>query len=579
MSGGSHITGQKSLRLRPLCLLLTRRLEAKSALLNQNWIHAQLYVGLGHPHDHDPPLTTFFTEVDEDQKLMDMLYPDFTPADLLDLCCLDSTRKDLLSDVTAWFDDISEPNVLWLSGAPGTGKTAIAWSLLAEIEKQQRSAGDFFFRLYQHAPYQLWRTMAYKMAKFHPAIKHEVYKAVTREEGVLLDDVQWTFDNLVAAPLKALDARLSNRGPILLIDGIEQCSQWPSNWQTAIDTLPQWLSLPRHCKLIVISRPQSEIEKAFEGKDIKRVELSTGDDVYAGSITENDVRTYLYHRFAEMRRQDKSISEYWPDGEAISKLVDHTRGLFKWAAIAVDDIQASGARENQLETIIEDGTTTTLKYFDAYLLEIMTIFDVKPIETFRATMGTIALSKQPLTMDDLEYFLHYRFPTSSGGTLEATCYRLLPIISIEGEKKTIKIRHKAYKDFLTDSKRCTRSDFLVDRSKAHRKMAMSCLKIMQQELKFNICGLKSSYLLNYEVVDNDMIEKSISSLLAYACQHWADHLRGIASTEKRDAEIVNLLRTFLNSHLLFWLEVLSLLSKSNIASRSLFVAADWLEVC
>jgi hypothetical protein len=515
-------------------------------------------------------------EVDEDQRLMDLLYPDFTPTELLDLCCLDSTRKELLSDITAWFDDIGEPNVLWLSGAPGTGKTAISWSLLAELEKQQRSAGEFFFR--QHAPHQLWRTMAYKMAKFHPAIKHEVYKAVTREEGVLLDDVQWTFDNLVAAPLKALDARLLSRGPVLLIDGIEQCSQWYSSWQTAVDTLPQWLSLPRHCKLIITSRPQSEIEKAFEGRDIKRMELSTGDDVYTGSITENDVRTYLYYRFAEMRRQDKSISEYWPDGEAISKLADHTRGFFKWAAIAVDDIQASGARENQLKTIIEDGTTTTLDSFDQYLLDIMSMFEVKPLETFRATMGTIALSKQPLTIGDLEHFLQYRFPTSSGGSLETTCYRLLPIISIEGENKAIKIRHKAYKDYLTDPKRCTRSDFLIDRSKTHRKMTMSCLKIMQQELKFNICGFKSSYLMNYEVVDNDLIEKCIPSFLAYACQHWADHLHGIASTEKRDPEIVNLLRTFLNSNLLYWLEALSLLSKSNIASKSLFVAAEWLEV-
>jgi hypothetical protein len=516
-------------------------------------------------------------KVDEDQRLVDLLYPDFTPADLLNLCCLDSTRRELLSNITAWFDDVSEPNVLWLSGAPGTGKTAIAWSLLAELEKQQRSAGDFFFRPGQHAPYQLWCTMAYKMAKFHPAIKNEVYKVATRDD-VHIMDVQWTFENLIAAPLKALDARLLSRGPIVLIDGLEQCQQWytgVSSWQTAVDTLPQWLSLPRHCKLIITSRPESEIEKAFEGKDIKRMELST-DDV--DSNTENDVRTYLYHRFAEMRRQDKSISENWPDGDAISKLVDHTRGFFKWAALAVDDIQASLGKENQLKTIVEDGTMTTLEDFDQYLQGVINM--AYPSSAFRSTMGTIALSMQPLTMGDLDHFLKNRFPSTSEGSLEATCYKLLPIISIEGENKAIKIRHKAYKDYLTDPKRCTYSGYLIDRSKAHRKMTLSCLKIMQQELKFNICGLKSSYRMNSDVEDKDaLIEKCIPSFLAYACQHWADHLRGIASTEKRDTEIVYLLRDFLNLHLLHWLEVLSLLSKSNIASKSLCIAAEWLEVC
>src|SRR5260370_31350567 len=98
---------------------------------------------------------------------------------------------------------------------------------------------------------------------------------------------------------------------------------------------------------------------------------------------------------------------------------------------------------------------------------------------------------------------------------------------------------------------------------------------MQQELKFNICGLKSSYRTNNRVEDKDaLIEKCIPSYLAYACQYWADHLRGITAIEKRATEIVNLLRHFLNSHLLYWLEVLSLLSISHVAPKSLLVAAE-----
>jgi hypothetical protein len=152
---------------------------------------------------------------------------------------------------------------------------------------------------------------------------------------------------------------------------------------------------------------------------------------------------------------------------------------------------------------------------------------------------------------------------------------------MEGENKAIKIRHKAYKDYLIDSKRCELhgAAFFIDRSKAHRKMTISCLRIMQQGLKFNICGLKSSYKMNYLVEDiSALVDRCIPSYLAYACQYWADHLRGIASSEKRDADIVNLLRNFLNFHLLYWLEALSLLSKSHIASKSLLIAAEWLEV-
>jgi hypothetical protein len=454
--------------------------------------------------------------------------------------------------------------------------------LIAELERQQRSAGEFFFRQNQHSPNQLWCTLAFKMAKFHPAIKNEVYKALMREEIFPLDSVQITFEKLVAGPLKTLAARLSSRSPVFLIDGLEQCGQGDASWQTVLDILPQWLTLPRHCKLIITSRPQYDIIKAFEGKDIKRMELLTGDDV--DYYTNDDVYTYLYHRFAEIRTQDKSISEYWPDFNAVSKLVNHTSGFFKWATVAANAIQDAGDKEKCLTAIIEGATTTTFDHFDEYLEETLrAAFKNYPSDAFRATMGTIALSKQPLTMADLELFLQYRFSSSSAVSLEDMCSRLLPIISIEGENKVIKVRHNAYKDYLIDSKRCIRYDdaFFIDRSKAHRKMTISCLKIMQQGLKFNICGLKSSHKLNGEVEDKDvLVEKCIPSYLAYACQYWVDHLRGIASTEKdrRDADIVNLLRNFLNFHFLYWLEVLSLLSRSDIASKSLLIAAEWLEV-
>ncbi|KAH9967795.1 hypothetical protein BJV74DRAFT_868775 [Russula compacta] len=490
---------------------------------------------------------THMVTLDEDRKLLDSLNPYFTSIDLMNLCCLDQTRQNVLSSISSWFDNTDKPNVLWLCGAPGTGKTAIAWSLIAELEKQQRSAGEFFFLPNQHSPYQLWSTMAYKMAKFYPTFQSEVYKALTREEDVALDDVQMTFETLIAGPLEALDARLSSLRPIFLIDGLEQCSQVGSSWQSVLDTFLKWLSLPRHCKLIITSRPQYDIARTFENCNVERVELLMGDDV----DTDHDVRTYLYNRFAEMKKQEESFPENWPDDDAISQLARHTGGFFQWAAVA-------------------------------YLKDILEMALEKDLsDAFRATMGAIAFSKQPLTMVDLEHFLENRFPSSSGVSLEDMCHKLAPIISIQDESRTIEIRHKAYKDYLIDPKRCRLHDnvsFVVDQPKAHKEMTITCLKIMQQGLKFNICGLKSSYRMNNDIEDKEaLVENCIPSYLAYACQYWSDHLHGIASTEKRDTEIVNLLRNFLNLYLLYWLEALSLLSKSPIAFKSLLVMAEWLE--
>jgi hypothetical protein len=528
-------------------------------------------------------------------RLRRALHPEPMPANSLGLACLGRTRIDLLSDITAWLDDKLAPNILWLCGAPGTGKTTISWSLIEALKRQQRCASFFFFRQRKHTPSKLWRTLAFEMAKFHPAIESEIHSVMTNRTNDKLDlnDVEAIFSKLVSGPLQKTNSLLSGRDPVFLIDALDQCKLSQDNsWDMLLKTILQWSSLPRHCKLIITSRPQSDIAKAFKGDEIKRVELITGDSV--DNSTMQDVRAYLNYRFAEMRRQDKSISDRWPNSDAISKLVDHTKGSFKWAAVAADSIQAARDKEKQLTAVIEGGTTTKLDDFDRYLEEVVkmafegssfdspdtyegSFSDAKGLssDVFLETMGAIALSKQPLTMVDLKYFLQDHFASASGVSVEDVCYRLLSIISIEGE---IKIRHNAYKHYLIDSKRCTLFDDSFH-ANAHRKMTILCLKIMQKELKFNVCGVKSSYRMNNQVEDKDsLIKKCIPSYLSYACQYWADHLHGITAVEQRDSEIVYLLRHFLNNQLLYWLEVLSVLSKSHVAPKSLLMAAEWLEV-
>jgi len=165
----------------------------------------------------------------------------------------------------------------------------------------------------------------------------------------------------------------------------------------------------------------------------------------------------------------------------------------------------------------------------------------------------------------------------------SACSSLITIVQDRGSR-LVQFSHLSVKEFLTSNHLAastveTLRYHHIALEPAHMMMTISCLKIMQQGLKFNICGLKSSYKMNYQVEDIfALVDRCIPSYLAYACQYWANHLRGIASGEKRDTDIVNLLRNFLNFHLLYWLEALSLLSRSHIASKSLLIAAEWLEV-
>ncbi len=105
------------------------------------------------------------------------------------------------------------------------------------------------------------------------------------------------------------------------------------------------------------------------------------------------------------------------------------------------------------------------------------------------------------------------------------------------------------------------------------QLAHSCLGLLLNDLKFNICNLESSYLANKDVKDlNSRVDRYISPALLYACRFWDDHFEHI------DFETVlfGKLRTFFEKKFLFWLEALSLTSDLRLALRAISTLNVWL---
>jgi len=106
-------------------------------------------------------------------------------------------------------------------------------------------------------------------------------------------------------------------------------------------------------------------------------------------------------------------------------------------------------------------------------------------------------------------------------------------------------------------------------------LAHSCLGLLLDGLKFNICGLESSYLTNKDVDDlNSRIFKNISPALLYACRFWGNHLEHIGFDTSPG--LFGKLRTFFEKKFLFWLEALSLTSDVRLASQAVSALNVWL---
>jgi hypothetical protein len=71
---------------------------------------------------------------------------------------LSGTREGVINEIKSWLKDDNQPNILWIRGSPGAGKTTISSSIAAK----HRCARFFFQRdvASLRDPGFVWRTIA-----------------------------------------------------------------------------------------------------------------------------------------------------------------------------------------------------------------------------------------------------------------------------------------------------------------------------------------------------------------------------------------------------------------------------------
>jgi hypothetical protein len=128
----------------------------------------------------------------------------------------------------------------------------------------------------------------------------------------------------------------------------------------------------------------------------------------------------------------------------------------------------------------------------------------------------------------------------------------------DGPEDPIHTFHKSFPDFLTDHKRCKDNRFYVEPTIHHAQILLSCLNLMKERLKRNICNL-DDYAVLSNVKDLSIRQKDhIGGTLEYACQFWTEHLLGIPSTSPCVEEVQRAIDQFFTTNLLHWIEVLAL---------------------
>jgi hypothetical protein len=482
--------------------------------------------------------------------------------------CLDGTRLDVIKFIIDWIADESsdQKRVLWLNGLAGSGKSTLSTTIALTMRDLHLLGAFFFFDRdipERNAP-TLIRTLAYQLAVFDVGIGAEISRIAESIPRITEMPLDFQFTNLLSAQaLKS--AEWSGRPVVLVIDGLDECGS-ETDRKVLMQALSKGFSdLPSFMRVIVVSRPESDIEDT----------LSSHEAVHPYSLdidsaaTQEDISEFLRHRFSDIRRmmRHSRLGADWPGDDKIRYLTNSAGGLFVWASTACLYIQSykPDERLNELMTqqskVDSSGPFVQLDRLYKTGLQSAGLWDNHSFRTDCCNIfGAILCARIPLSHSMIDSLLAL---SRSGSSLESIS-RLGCVLRIS-ETEGIRTLHPSFHDYL--SRRCSGEPWSIDLELHNEILARHCIQFLDSTLRENICGLTLPH-----PVQNERPSEAVS----YACKFWVEHICLI--THAAD-DIGDLIYEFLGRHLLHWMEALAVLKSHGNTIRSLQNLLDWLRVC
>ena len=509
--------------------------------------------------------------VELDVKIREIPYgfnSQFSP----DKGCLTGTRVAFLEFIINWVNNPASERGLVLFGQAGTGKSSIAHEIARRFDKMHRLTSSFIFlRREQSVPktYHLFTTLARDLADRYPSFKIALGKVVqdntalrlrTRDHGTL-------FESLILQPLKDLHIV----GPILVvIDALDESGDTTSRIGLHVFLAKNLNRLPSNFRVVITSRPEHAI--VSELVEAQSVKIKYMDDTDLAADTHGDIVAFF--------QQSLPSNEF---RHYVEPLAVKAEGLFQWAAVASQLILDPPAhfgysKKNCLKHLLESSTNRHGQdLLDELYKDVLEGYfkDQVARNLFRSVVGQLITSMEPLTVCSLITLRqHASYDEDSDAAVTGVLSRLGSLLSnVNSSDKNLPIipLHTSFRDFITNKDKS--GDFYVGIRDAHHQLAHSCLVVLLDDLKFNICKLETSYLANDDIEDlNNRVDKHIPPALSYACRFWSSHL---IQTDF-NSDLFRKIETFFKHKFLFWLEALSLARIISLASSAFAHLNMWL---
>jgi hypothetical protein len=262
-------------------------------------------------------------------------------------------------------------------------------------------------------------------------------------------------------------------------------------------------------------------------------------------------------------QKERMLASDWPAQQQILALVKLAVPLFIYAATVCRYVGSKGSSPTAfLNKVLQYQKATFLQLDRTYLPVLDQLLSEQEedekqtwLQAFRKVVGSIVL-ESPLSAVSLARLL--QVPQEE---IQCRLDSLHSVLRVpDSENAPVRPLHLSFREFLVDPRKQGQSPLWVDEKSTHKKLASRCLELTSGPggLRPNMCNLVGPGVLRSEINERT-IASSLSPELQYACRYWVSHLK---QSQQRivDGDMTFL---FLQKHLLYWLEVMSLMRESS----------------
>jgi len=497
--------------------------------------------------------------------------------------CMKGTRRDVLSQLERWSNDEQDKRVFWLNGLAGTGKSTIAQTF-AEMNFADGKLGASFFcsRDFDDRSNlrSIFPTLAFQLAHRYPRFRQELLPVLTASPDVGRQTLCSQMEKLIIGPIQA-----AQTSTLIIIDALDECKdEEPAS--ALLSVLSRFVDKIPFVKFFITGRPEPRIRSGFRLESLlPHTDVLRLHEVEPSSV-DSDIKLFLRARFIEIakNRSDCNLAEDWPGSHNIDILSKKAAGFFIYASTAVKFVASQHHQPDKRLTLIislpQDTYHEGKLGIDLLYTKVLEqafhdvhSYDHELYSHFKSVVGTVLLIFHPLSINTLSDLLRDCGTPSEISTSLRTLHSLL--IVPDSTEDSVRIFHKSFPDFLTDPERCTSHQFFIDPSVHHREILLSCLNVMENGLKRNICNLDDHAVLSGV---EDLPRKRtayIGNTLEYACCFWTNHLAKIPSSGHSVEGVCKAIGSFFKTNFLSWVEVLILIGNLDIGVYALNDVEKW----